>query len=314
MAHDPQNADRGERALIRAMARHAQNLPAAPLPVPFGDDMAAVPADGPLLWTVDTVTDGVDFDAARHDMTAIGRKAMAVNLSDCAAMAAVPVAALCSLLLPESTAQPDALALWKAADECGRAFGAPIVGGDVNSWPGRLAITITVAARPDGEHAPVLRRGARPGDRLAVTGRLGGSILGRHMTFEPRVRLARELNAGLRVHAMIDISDGLAVDLWHLLDASGCGAVIAEEELEQAVHDDARTLSQRTGRRSRDHALGDGEDFELLVALDPADERAAIDRFGLLPLGWFVDQAGLRLRSRDGELEEVPRLGWEHLR
>src|SRR5258708_23829415 len=119
-------------------------------------------------------------------------------------------------------------------------FETAIVGGDTNSWEGPLVISITVfgEALPPG---PVRRNGAQPGDWLLVTGALGGSILGKHLTFTPRVREALELHALADLHAMIDISDGLAADIYHLCTESRCGAVLRAEAI--PVSDAARTIN-----------------------------------------------------------------------
>jgi thiamine-monophosphate kinase len=313
-----EGAGRGAQGAARAISpRHTaqQASPTACLPVPFGDDMAGLPGSGgELLWTVDMLMDGVDFDSARHGWYEIGRKAMAVNLSDCAAMAAAPIAALIAVCLNERLSMEDALALHRGCRDCGAAFGCAIVGGDTNSWSGATVIAVTVAGRCDAGLSPVRRDGARPGDRLFVTGKLGGSILGRHMTFTPRVDLARELNRTLRPHAMIDISDGLSLDLWRLLDESGCGAVVDEPLLRAAVHEDAERLSRQGGVDALEHALRDGEDFELIVALAPgvAPERATA--LGLLPVGECIAQRHLLLRAADGGLTPLAPRGWEHFR
>ncbi len=308
------NQPRGELELVRRIAALlAPPGGAAPPAVQFGDDMCV--ADGPLLWTVDMLMDGVDFDSRRHDWPAIGRKAVAVNLSDCAAMGATPVSAVCALALSNRLSMDDALALLRGAHECGLAFGCPIVGGDTNSWDHPTVISITVAARCAAGVSPVPRAGARPGDQLWTTGRVGGSLLGRHLTFEPRVTLGREIARRLSPHAMIDISDGLVLDLWRILEASGCGAVLEDAALAAATHDDARRAAAQDGRSAREHALGDGEDFELLVALPPDTAADTCRQLGLLRLGEFTAGAGrVRLRQADGVEQELPVRGWEHFR
>lgn len=302
---------RGERALIR---RLKQDLGAALAnqTVPFGDDMAPLPGGGGLLWTVDVLTAGIDFDPAVHSWYEIGRKALAVNLSDCAAMAVVPLAALCGVVLDERMSMDDAMALLRGVRDCGEQFGCPLVGGDTNSWPQPTAISVTVAARPDGGLPPVLRTGGRPGDRVFVTGKLGGSILGRHITFTPRVALARAINAALRPHAMIDISDGLAADLGQIAEASGCGAVLDVALLAAAIHADAVELARRDGTPAVDHGLFDGEDFELIVAVDAGVPEGACENLGLLPLGELTAATGLRLRTTDGVERPLTPGGWEH--
>jgi len=322
--NDTQNESRGELELIRRVGRLLEREagPAGrsdakidrPV-VGFGDDMCSLDSHDPgLLWTVDMLMDGVDFDSTKHDWEAIGRKAMAVNLSDCAAMAARPLAALCAVSLSNSLSMDDALALLRGAHEFGSRFGCPIVGGDTNSWDAPTAISITVAARCADGLTPVTRDGARVGDRIWLTGQVGGSILGRHMNVEPRIKLAERIARDLGPHAMIDISDGLVLDLWRVCGASGRGAVLEEAALEAAVHPDARRLSATDGVAPREHALYDGEDFELIAVL-PADAAdAACCRLGLLPLGRIVDEAGLFVEDLAGERLALALRGWEHFR
>ncbi|MCK4341865.1 MAG: thiamine-monophosphate kinase [Phycisphaerae bacterium] len=283
--------------------------------VDFGDDMAALaPTDPPLLWTVDMLMDGVDFDSQTHDWTAIGRKAMAVNLSDCAAMAVEPIAALCAVSLSNTLTMDNALDLLRGAHECGLRFGCPVVGGDTNSWDAPTAISISIAARALPGCHPVCRDGARPSDLIWLTGRVGGSILGRHMTFEPRLEAAVRISRGLHPHAMIDISDGLSLDLGRILEASGCGAVLEEAALDAVIHPDAVRLSAQDGRPPREHALHDGEDFELIVVLSPAASQQDCERLNLLPLGRITPQSGLFLETATGERRPIPLRGWEHFR
>jgi thiamine-monophosphate kinase len=134
-----------------------------------------------------------------------------------------------------------------------------------------LVISVTLFGEAT-ERGPVTRAGARPGDWLLVTGPLGGSILGKHLDFTPRVREALELHAAAPLHAMIDISDGLAADVWHLCAESRCGAVLRAATI--PISDDARRMND--GRLPLEHALGDGEDFELVCAVAPEDGRRLV--------------------------------------
>jgi thiamine-monophosphate kinase len=277
--------------------------------------MCLVSSDDPrLLWTVDMLMDGVDFDSRVHSWSAIGRKTMAVNLSDCAAMAVVPVSAMCAVALSNKLALDDALELVRGAHEFGLRCGCPIVGGDTNSWDAPTAISITVAGRCEPGQTPIRRAGAQPGDRIWLTGAVGGSILGRHMTFEPRLALSGEIARKVQPHAMIDISDGLALDLWRILEASGCGAVLEETALDAAIHADAVRLAAQDGRPPREHALCDGEDFELIVVAPADAAQSACAALGLLPIGQITADPGLRLARAGGVPEPVPVRGWEHFR
>lgn len=284
----------------------------APGAVPFGDDMAAVPGTARWLWTTDLLCEGVDFIVPGPGYDQIGRKAMAVNLSDCAAMAVHPRAALCALSLRRDTAAADAESIVRGIAEMGRAFGCTLVGGDTNVWDQPAVIAVTVMGEADGEQPPVRRDGARPGDRLFVTGPVGGSILGRHLAVRPRVREALAINRALRPHAMIDISDGLAIDLHRVLEASNCGARLDREALEAVIHDDARRLSRDTGRPALDHALEDGEDFELIVALSPETDPAVVPDVSLLPIGCIVEERGCHIVETNGRATPLAARGWEY--
>jgi thiamine-monophosphate kinase len=243
-----------------------------------GDDTAALrlTPNTSTLVTTDMLLEGSCFILADAGPRRVGRKAMAVNLSDIAAMAGRPVAAVVSVGLPRGErrgvsptwiAQELYLGLRDVAD----AFDTALVGGDTNSWDGPLAISVTVIGESTGR-GPVRRSGARPGDWLFVTGALGGSIRGHHLDFMPRIREALQLHAAVELHAMIDISDGLAADLAHVCEESRCGAVLRAEAI--PITDAARTMDD--GKSPLDHALGDGEDFELLFAINPDDGRRLI--------------------------------------
>lgn len=303
---------KGEREFLR---RVAAELPVRGGPVGFGHDLASIETSpGGLLWSTDMLADGVDFESARHAWRDIGRKAMAVNLSDCAAGATIPVAALCAVSLHDGLSMDAALELLRGVRDRGAEFGCPLTGGDTNSWAHPTVICVTVAARPDGDRPPVTRCGARPGDRIYLTGRVGGSLLGRHLDPTPRIAAALDINRQLRPHAMIDISDGLAIDLWHICESSGVGAAIDEDSLDSVVHPDAVTLAGKTGQTPREHALHDGEDFELIVVLANDAPAGACRRLRLLPLGEITADRELAIRHADGRCFPLEIRGWEHFR
>jgi thiamine-monophosphate kinase len=232
-----------------------------------GDDAAALrlTPNVPCLVTTDMLLEGSCFRLAEAGPRRVGRKAMAVNLSDIAAMAGRPDAAVVSVGLPRQGGRALAEELYLGLREVADAFDTAIIGGDTNSWDGPLVLSVTVLGEATGR-GPVRRSGARPGDWLLVTGPLGGSICGKHLDFTPRVREALRLHAVADLHAMIDISDGLAADVWHLCVESRCGAVLRADAI--PVTADAHAMND--GRSPLDHALSDGEDFELVFAVDPA--------------------------------------------
>ncbi len=275
------------------------------VPVPAGDDLAVLkwPADELLLVGVDQVMDGVHFDSARHTPRQIGRKVMNRNLSDCAAMACLPAAAVATVALPKGVGLDYAQELYRGLREAGDRFNCAIVGGDTGSWAGKLVMTVSILGRSGGIQ-PVTRKGARPGDGIYVTGALGGSLLGRHMDFVPRIELGRRLAQGGNVHAMIDVSDGLSRDLGHICRQSRVGAVIDAGAV--PVHADALEMSRQDGREPLEHALHDGEDHELLYAssvMPPAGEGILIGRITAEP-GIWLDRGADRQRLAAG--------GWEH--
>ncbi len=233
-----------------------------------GDDAAALALTPglPCLVTTDMLLDGSCFTLSEAGPRRVGRKAMAVNLSDIAAMAGRPVAAVVSVGLPRRGGRVLAEELYHGLREVADAFDTAIIGGDTNSWDGPLVISVTVLGEATARGA-VTRGGAHPGDWLLVTGPLGGSILGKHLDFTPRVHEALRLHEVADLHALIDISDGLAADVHHICEESHCGAVLRAETI--PVSDAALTLND--GRSPLEHALGDGEDFELICAVTPAD-------------------------------------------
>jgi thiamine-monophosphate kinase len=276
-----------------------------------GDDAAAVRlACDKVLVTTDMLLEGSCFRLAEAGPFLVGRKAMAANLSDIAAMAGRPVAAVVSVGLPKQGGRALAEELYRGLREMADAFNTALVGGDTNSWDGPLVISVTILGQPT-PRGPVRRNGARPGDWLLVTGPLGGSILGKHLTFTPRVDEALSLHALADLHAMIDISDGMAADLWHICVESRCGAVLRAADI--PITDEARRMNDQLA--PLDHALGDGEDFELLFAVTPEDGRRLIATQPIAGLtlscvGECVDQ-GLWL-EREGKRELLEPRGWVH--
>ncbi|MEZ6070745.1 MAG: thiamine-phosphate kinase [Pirellulales bacterium] len=219
--------------------------------VGIGDDGAVVrwgDADkhgGEAVVVADLLAEGTHFVLDVLGPRRVGRKALAVNLSDLAAMAAIPVAATVSVLLPRMNAQWIARELFEGLLPLAREFNVAIAGGDTNTWSGPLVIDVTVWGRltPSG---PLLRSAAQVGDRILVTGRLGGSILGRHADFQPRIDEALALRTEYGIAAGMDISDGLALDLSRLATASGVGAILDVDHV--PVHDDAHRLSADTSQ------------------------------------------------------------------
>jgi thiamine-monophosphate kinase len=277
-----------------------------------GDDTAALvwPRGSTCLVTTDMLLEGSCFRLAEAGPRRVGRKAMAVNLSDIAAMAGRPIAAVVSVGLPRRGGRALAEELYLGLREVADAFDTAIVGGDTNTWDGGLVISVTLLgeATPPG---PVRRSGARPGDWLMVTGSFGGSIQGKHLDFTPRIREALTLQSSVALQAMIDVSDGLAADIWHICEESHCGAVLRAEAIPVAAA--AHTMND--GQTPLQHALGDGEDFELAFAVSPDDGRRLLTSqplpgVGIAHVGEFVAE-GLWLEE-EGHRRALPPTGYVH--
>jgi thiamine-monophosphate kinase len=272
--------------------------------VPLGDDLAAMKwaGDDLLLVGVDQVLDGVHFDSTIHSPKQIGRKAMNRNLSDCAAMACLPAAAVCTVALPKGVGEEYAKELYAGMREAADVFNCPILGGDTGSWPGKLVVTVTILGRSAGV-TPITRNGAKAGDTIYVTGPLGGSIFGRHMTFHPRIELARSLAHTGLVTSMIDLSDGLSRDIQHLCKQSGVGAEILADLV---PIDEAATRAFREDRISPlDHALNDGEDYELLFTSTGSGGP-------VIQIGKVTADPAIVLVGSDGSRKPLEPKGWEH--
>lgn len=294
--------------------RSQTKLDAAAVPVGPGDDCAMVMCGNErLLVTVDQLLDGVHFDLAQHSPKSIGRKAMARNLSDVASMAALPIGAVTSVAMPKGFSREDAEALYLGMKKMGAVFHCPIIGGDLGTWPQKLAISVTVLARPAGIR-PILRSGAKAGDVLCVTGNLGGSWrTQRHLNFTPRINEARILASRHEIHAMIDLSDGLASDVGHLCAESGVGVEIYGRDI--PIHSDVKS-NLLEGMTPLQAALRDGEDYELMFALPPAHADSLLKDQPLpvrvTRIGTFTADKAIIMISPDGTRGPLPARGWEH--
>ncbi len=276
-----------------------------------GDDMAQIAAPtNQFLLSSDLLLDGVHFDSQIHTFRQIGRKAVARALSDCAAMAVRPTALLVSVALPKQMSSQNVEDLFEAMHVMAEEFEAGVAGGDTARWNAPLAIDITVAAEPYPGITPIKRSGAKSNDVLYTTGPLGGSILGKHLAFVPRIQEASTIatRLGNDLHAMIDISDGLTLDLWRMCEASGVGALLDESLLTNLISDAARNCAQKDGADALVHALSDGEDYELLLSVAPSADTAGLP---LIPLG-RVGLSGLAITRLDGRVETLKPKGFVH--
>jgi len=274
--------------------------------VDSGDDAAVLKGGrGHLLFKTDSVIDGVHFDSRTARPEEIGHKALARCLSDIGAMGCYPTFAVVAMMIPRNAREAWIKRLLTGLDRTARAFDTAVVGGDVATHAGKLAINVALLGETRGL-APIRRSGARIGDAIAVTGPLGGSIRGKHLRFTPRVREGIELNRRFEIHSMIDVSDGLATDIGHLCEESRVGAVVDETRVPIAP------AARRLDGLPLDHALFDGEDYELLFTLPPTEAvRVEKAKRGKV-IGQISAIDGIYLRNAKGDLREVQRRGWEH--
>ena len=308
-----------ERELIEWIRRRAikQDWPDRNrVVVGIGDDAAIVNSTGATVWTTDTLVAGVHFEPDISSLGFVGRKALAVNLSDLAAMAATPTTALVTLVLPRTMTMVDAQSLLSGMFDLADEFGVAIVGGDTNRHDGPLIVGIAIAGElaADSQAKSGWRMsGGQAGDAVVVTGPLGGSITGRHLTFTPRVEFASWARQNYQVNAATDISDSLLIDLGLLASASNCGAEICLSDI--PVHRDSVPLSETSSKAPIEHALHDGEDFELLLAMPPAEaERLVNDRQSLVTpsiIGTLIDANDLFAIDGDERRSLKPR-GYNH--
>ncbi len=269
----------------------------------IGDDAAVLRniKDGYLLFTCDMLIEGVDFGSSSLP-EAIGHKALACSLSDIAAMGGLPKYALISLGLPKKNPEKFIDRFYTGVNKLAGHFRTNIVGGDL-SLSREIVVDVSLIGEVKKKKL-VLRSGARPGDIIFVSGSLGGSIYGKHLTFIPRLKEANYLVSNYRINAMMDISDGLSLDLYRLCSASKAGAVIYEDLI--PVSCDAK---------SPDEALHMGEDFELLFTLSPKEASRLIKNKGRIfrAIGEIRQKRfGLKLVTKNCKERILEPKGYQH--
>jgi len=321
----------GEFGLIDLLAKMIPRPPDKKLILGIGDDAAAWrTGTATQLVTTDSLFQDVHFSLGTTSWEALGAKALAVNLSDIAAMGGVPEYAVVSLALPGDTEAEDVTALYRGMIELAGQFGVAIIGGDTCRAP-LVSITITVLGSAVNQEKKILTRSAaRPGDRIAVTGHLGAAAAGLEMLtgelrFDPEAaaqlrgvflhpvpRIAEgKLLGGQGVKAAIDISDGLVADLAHVCRASRVGARVEAERV--PVHP---AVKANFGDRSLELALGGGEDYELLFTAG-AGTMAKVKETVSCPvtvIGEVVADRESKVTVVDARGRPWPmgRAGWEH--
>ena len=298
---------------ITAWFKQQRQLDPAKFLIGIGDDMAEVTVGqgGSVLITTDMLLDGTHFDLSTATLEQVGYKAMAVSLSDCAAMATTPLAAVVAVAMPPQFGGEHLKQLHAGIARAADKYDCPLIGGDITSWtsPHPFAINVAMMSTP-ATNTPVCRSGAQVGDDICVTGSLGGSMHGKHLDFEPRIREALQIAQAVTVHAMMDISDGLSTDLNRICNQSHVGAVIDAASI--PISPDAQREPDPLHA-----ALHDGEDFELLFVLTPTDCDQLIRTWkGPTPItriGSIIDGHGMQIQMPDGQRAELIPAGFDHL-
>ncbi|MGI4791440.1 MAG: thiamine-phosphate kinase [Janthinobacterium lividum] len=326
----------GEVGLIGRL-RETYGSPAVDgLSLPIGDDAAIldVPSGQQVVVTTDLLIESVHFRRDWSDPYSIGWKAAAVNLSDMAAMGAVPTFTFVSLALPPEETVESVERLYDGLCDCLGRYGSKLAGGDTNSTPGGLVLNITqIGTIPAGQ--ALKRTGAKVGDILLVTGTLGSSAIGQalleqqgvlkaekicrdliqtHRRPQPRIVAALAARETGKVHACMDLSDGLAADLPKLCAASGVGARVEVSRL--PLSEILTATADEMEWSGSDFALRGGEDYELLLAVAPSDVdevSAAVTATGtnLTRIG-EITRNGLHYVDAEGVDLAQPGTGWDH--
>ncbi|HEY5914551.1 MAG TPA: thiamine-phosphate kinase [Verrucomicrobiae bacterium] len=290
------------------ISRLTRSLPAnKSVVVGPGDDCAVLDFGLPdrlLLLKTDAVVEGIHFSPGTA-AAKVGHKALGRCLSDIAAMAGTPTAALITLALPPAFEVVYLEEIYAGLSVLARKHDVAVVGGETTRNSGGILISVALLGWvPRGKG--VLRSGAEVGDAIFVTGELGGSLAGKHLEFEPRLAEARWLSENFSIHAMLDISDGLAGDLRHVLTASRVGAELLATSI--PVSREARRAAKvEPAKPALLAALTDGEDFELLFTVASRDAVPLLDawtrRFPKLPLsciGRITATEGVTIRDKQG--------------
>jgi len=275
----------------------------------IGDDAAvfATPSGMKQLVTSDCLVDRVHFDIASTPMNLIGRKCVGASISDIAAMCGLPTYVIISIVAPKSFRLNDLKQLYDGMLSISNSYNCSIVGGDFISHDGPLAINVTVLGQAKQEQLR-FRFGTDANDHIFVSGALGGSRRGHHLTFEPRVELGQILGDNADVHSVTDITDGLVIDLHSILSAGNYGATLIESDIPTSKH-------LVNGQTAVEAALYDGEDFELLFTASSEYAGHLENNAGVIPItkiGYVTQNPEFLLLTESGETKALDVRGYSH--
>ena len=299
--------------------------------VNVGDDASVIRSfpDRLLIFTTDTLVDKIHFDLKYFTFEEIGWKAMVANLSDIAAMGGLPKYALVTVGLPKSMRVEDVLSIYKGASKVARKYNCKIIGGDTTLVPHDLFISIALLGEVETKFL-CTRSGAKKGDLICVTGKLGEAQAGleflrkygrqklpvvkRHLQPQPRINEARILVKNLKINSMIDISDGLSSELFHLAEESHLGAIIYEQSIPISLK--CLKLVPLLNKTPLAWALSSGEEYELLFTVNRKDQdkiKKIVSKLNISIIGKTVDKKqGVKLIRKSGKMVDLKKMGFMH--
>ena len=334
-------SDLGEFGLIGRIQKLAPRKSSSTL-IGIGDDAAVLKlsASSTLLATTDLLLEGVHFDLSYTDFFSLGWKAAAVNLSDIAAMGGIPRFCLTALGIPTGVSVEQITEFYRGFTALLKSYRTTLVGGDTCSSRGGLFVGVTALGEIEPKRI-ITRAGARPGDRIFVTGTLGDSAAGlellrkaefgirnkksasrnpkseiqkliaRHLRPVPRVEWGRKLSLSGCASAMIDLSDGLSSDLFHICEQSGVGAEISADRI--PLSDALHKLTGKLAKPAVHYALSGGEDYELLFTVPPGKVKKLRSlKLPLTEIGLITSGKTLSLVDNRGRKKPLLPTGYDH--